>query len=97
LWTAVCLVIGFGAATAAAQSRPDTVEAHRGFRDLAATTDVLITNHTEFDGALAKLAAEEKRKPGEANPYVVGSDTVKRYLTVAEECAKAELVARGVR
>jgi metallo-beta-lactamase class B len=84
----------FSSATPIEQIRAYITSAAR-FRDLAATADVLITNHTEFDGALAKLAAEEKRKPGEANPYVVGSDTVKRYLTVAEECAKAELVARG--
>jgi hypothetical protein len=54
----------------------------------------IITNHTEFDGTLTQLAALEKREPGEVNPYVAGTVTVKRYLTVAEECAKAELAAR---
>jgi len=63
------------------------------FRDIAvgSRADVIITNHTAFDGALTKLASEQSRKPGQPNPYVVGNDTVKRYLTVAEECGKAVL------
>jgi metallo-beta-lactamase class B len=69
------------------------------FRDLAvgAGADVLITNHTAFDSTLAKLDALQKRKPGEPNPYIVGKDTVRRYLTVAEECGKATLLAARAR
>src|SRR5262249_38710001 len=54
------------------------------FRDIAAGSgaDVLITNHTEFDGALEKLDKLKNRKPGDPNPYVVGKETVRRYLTV---------------
>jgi metallo-beta-lactamase class B len=80
--------------------RPNTFwfEAYSGsaqrFRDLAAKAgaDVLISNHTIYDGSEAKLAALAKRKPGDPNPYVVGSDSVRRYLTVADECAKAGLL-----
>jgi metallo-beta-lactamase class B len=66
------------------------------FRDIAARAgaDVIFTNHTEFDGANEKLAKVQARKPGEPNPYVIGADGVRRYLTVAEECAKAELSGR---
>jgi hypothetical protein len=32
------------------------------------------------------------RKPGAPNPYVVGNESVKRYLTMADECAKAGLL-----
>ena len=32
-------------------------------RDLASQADVLISNHTAFDGALPKLEATQKRKP----------------------------------
>ena len=69
------------------------------FRDLAvgAGADVLITNHTAFDSTLAKLDALQKRNPGEPNPYIVGKDTVRRYLTVAEECGKATLLAARAR
>ena len=61
------------------------------FRDVAgaAGADVLLSNHTEFDGSKTKLPAALARKPGAPNPFVVGSDTVKRYLTVANECAQA--------
>jgi metallo-beta-lactamase class B len=57
----------------------------------AAGADVLISNHTIYDGSEAKLAALAKRKPGDPNPWVVGTDSVRRYLTVADECAKAGL------
>jgi metallo-beta-lactamase class B len=63
------------------------------FRDIAAKAgaDVLISNHTIYDGSKMKLAALAQRKPGDPNPYVIGKDSVKRYLTVADECAKAGL------
>ena len=61
------------------------------FGDLAtkAGADVLISNHSEYDGSKAKIPALKLRKPGELNPYVVGKDSVTRYLKVAEECSKA--------
>jgi metallo-beta-lactamase class B len=61
------------------------------FQEIAskAGADVLISNHTIYDGSTTKLPALAKRKPGDVNPYVVGTDSVSRYLTVANECAKA--------
>ena len=61
------------------------------FRDIAvkAHADVVLSNHTEYDGSKTKLPAVQARKPGGKNPYVVGTDAVKRYLTVADECAQA--------
>lgn len=75
------------------------VKSAERFRDLAggAGADVIITNHTVFDGTLSKLEALQKRKPGDPNPYVVGKETVQRYLTVAEECGKAMLAAAQAR
>ena len=69
------------------------------FRDVAegAGADVIITNHTAFDGTLTKLDALQKRKPGDPNPYIVGKDAVRRYLIVAEECGKATLAAAQAR
>jgi hypothetical protein len=32
-----------------------------------------------------------KRKPTDPNPYVIGKEGVLRYMTVADECAKAGL------
>jgi metallo-beta-lactamase class B len=63
------------------------------FRDIVAKTgaDVIISNHTIFDGSKTKLLAVQERKAGNPNPYVIGNDGVQRYLTVADECAKAGL------
>jgi len=56
-----------------------------------AGADVLISNHTIFDGSKTKLPALERRGPGDPNPYVIGRDGVQRYLTVVDECAQAGL------
>jgi metallo-beta-lactamase class B len=54
--------------------------------------DVLLSNHTRYDGSSLKLPALAGRRPGERHPYVVGAESVSRYLTVAAECARAGLV-----
>jgi len=63
------------------------------FSDLAARAgaDVLLSNHTDYDGSKQKLPALAGRQPGAPHPYVVGADSVERYLTVAHECALAAL------
>jgi len=63
------------------------------FRDIAAKAgaDVILSNHTAYDGSKTKLPAVLARKPGEKHPYVVGTDVVRRYLTVANECGQAAL------
>ena len=65
----------------------------RRFRDLAgaAGADVLLSNHTNFDGSKTKIPALRARAAGAPHPYVVGRQAVTRYLTVAEECARAGL------
>jgi len=80
--------------------RPDSfwfnryIESAQRFRALAkaAGADVLLSNHTNFDGSKTKLPAMAARRPGDPHPYVVGADSVSRYLAVAEECAKAGLL-----
>lgn len=71
------------------------VESAERFRDLAsaAGADVLISNHPSFDGSPTKMPALATRGDGDPHPYVVGSDGVGRYLTVAAECARAGLLA----
>jgi metallo-beta-lactamase class B len=65
----------------------------RRFRETVARSgaDVLLSNHTSFDGSKTKLPAVARRKPGDSHPYVIGNQAVQRYLTVAEECALAGL------
>jgi metallo-beta-lactamase class B len=63
------------------------------FKQLAAKAgaDVILSNHTVYDGSKTKLPAVAARKPGEKHPYVVGNDVVRLYLTVANECGQAAL------
>jgi metallo-beta-lactamase class B len=61
------------------------------FRDIAAKAgaDVILSNHTVYDGSKTKLPAVRARQPGQPHPYVVGADVVQRYLTTVGECARA--------
>ncbi|HZP47404.1 MAG TPA: MBL fold metallo-hydrolase [Vicinamibacterales bacterium] len=65
----------------------------RRFKTIAAAAgaDVLVSNHTIFDGSKTKLPAVASRKPGDPNPFVIGVEGVQRYLTVVDECAQAGL------
>jgi metallo-beta-lactamase class B len=65
----------------------------RRFKQIAAAAnaDVILSNHTIFDGSKTKLPALTQRKPGDPHPYVIGKDSVQRYLTVVDECAQAGL------
>jgi len=69
------------------------------FRDAVtkAGADVLIANHPNQDGAKMKLAALANRKPGDPHPFVIGTDSVRRYVTMVGECAKAGLLASAIR
>jgi metallo-beta-lactamase class B len=64
------------------------------FRDIVAKAgaDGVIANHTNFDGTKVKAPALATRTAGAPHPYVTGNAAVQRYLTVAEECAKAALL-----
>ena len=57
-----------------------------------AGADVLIANHPEQDAAKPKLAALARRRAGDPNPYVIGNDSVTRYVTMVGECARASLL-----
>jgi metallo-beta-lactamase class B len=57
-----------------------------------AGADVVISNHSNFDESDAKLAALARRAAGAPHPYVVGNESIQRYLTVVEECAKVGLL-----
>jgi metallo-beta-lactamase class B len=65
------------------------------FKDIVAKAgaDVLFANHTDFDGTKTKIPALAQRKPGSPHPYVIGTDAVQRYVTVANECAQAAIAA----
>jgi metallo-beta-lactamase class B len=63
-----------------------------------AGASVLLSNHSEYDGAYTKARlAGLKREVGEENPFVVGSDGVQRYFTVMTECALASKLRVGAK
>ena len=51
--------------------------------------DVLISNHSGVDEAPAKLARLRESQGG-TDPFVLGTPTVRRALTVMGECAQAQ-------
>ena len=90
LWGGTLFNFGPDAARFAAYA-----ESAARFRELAtaAGADVLLSNHTEYDGTKQKLPALAARATGAPHPYVVGIESIRRYLTVANECAQAALAS----
>jgi metallo-beta-lactamase class B len=60
-----------------------------------AGADVLLSNHTAYDGTTVKLPLLKQRPPGSPHPYVIGQDAVSRYLKVAEACSIAARIAEA--
>jgi metallo-beta-lactamase class B len=64
----------------------------------AAGATVLLSNHSEYDGAYTKARlAGLKREVGEENPFIVGPTGVQRYFTVMTECALASKLRVGAK
>lgn len=61
------------------------------FRNLAAAAgaDIVIANHTNFDGSKTKIPALASRTASQTHPYVIGKEGVLQYLTVVDQCAQA--------
>ena len=57
----------------------------------------VISNHTDYDSSIAKLQALATRKPGEPHPFLTGTESVRRYMTVVEEVGRATLAAATVK
>lgn len=70
------------------------IQSARRFTEIArqAGGDILLSNHTDWDGSKVYLPHLEARVPGSPHPYVVGTAAVERYLKVAEECATSRLL-----
>lgn len=64
------------------------------FRTIAAKAgaDVVLSTHSQLDGSDMKLPLILKRRPGDPNPYVVGTDVVQGYMSVAHECGAAAVL-----
>jgi metallo-beta-lactamase class B len=56
----------------------------------AAGASILMSNHTEFDGAYDKVRiAQLPRAAGEPHPYEIGAAAIARYFTLTADCAEA--------
>ncbi len=64
------------------------------FQEIArqAGADVMMSNHTDWDGSKVYLPLLATRAPGAPNPYVVGPASVHAYLEVARHCATARVL-----
>ena len=56
-----------------------------------AGADIVLSNHTAYDNTPANI--KKLATGGATNPYIVGNAAVLRYITTAEECAKAGYLA----
>ena len=79
--------------------RPDSFwfktysDSARRFKEITtkAGADIILSNHTDFDGTKRKLPTLAQRQPSQPHPLVIGAAGVQRYLTVVDECAQAGL------
>jgi metallo-beta-lactamase class B len=63
------------------------------YRTLLAMLGVegMLSNHSEFDNAVEKIAKLASRKAGEPHPFLTGRDSVRRYMVVVEEVGRAAI------
>jgi metallo-beta-lactamase class B len=57
--------------------------------------EVEIQNHPMYDGFVDKLQRLKQRKPGDANPFVVGREGYRRFLDVMSGCTDVQLARRS--
>ena len=69
------------------------IKSGKRFSDIAqgARADIILSNHTDWDGSKVNLPALAKRAPGSKNPYIVGNAKVLNFLTVAQECGLSRI------
>jgi metallo-beta-lactamase class B len=76
------------------ESLQQYIQSAQRFQQIAkkAGADIILSNHTDWDGSKVYLPQLATRAPGSPHPYVVGAAGVQRYLDVAEQCATARLM-----
>ncbi len=60
-----------------------------------AGASILMSNHSQFDGAFDKVMLAQLRKAGAPHPFEIGTAAVQRYFKVGEECAEAARIEVG--
>src|SRR6266513_2038955 len=90
-----CSAIVLLMCTAAFAQTSAEMDSHFAAADAGAS--VILSNHSEYDGAYTKARlAGVKREVGE-NPFIVGAAGVQRYFTVMTECAQASKLRFGAK
>jgi metallo-beta-lactamase class B len=56
--------------------------------------EVELQNHPIFDGMPDRLAQLKTSKPGDANPFVVGTDRYIKMWNIVSQCIQAEIARR---
>ena len=84
--------VGRNTPAAAVQQYVDSAVRYRALLSKLGVEGI-ISNHTDYDSTIAKLQALAARKPGDRHPFLTGVESVRRYLTVAEEAGRATLAA----
>jgi metallo-beta-lactamase class B len=59
--------------------------------------DVLLANHQTQDQAIWKIEELRLRRPGDRNPYVMGTDAYVRYLQLQQACTEFAMAQQGQR
>ncbi len=68
------------------------IKSAQRFSDLVrGTPDIILANHTDWDGSKVNVPLLANRAAGAANPYIVGNAKVLNFLKVAMECATSRL------
>jgi metallo-beta-lactamase class B len=69
------------------------------FLEIAAEqgVDVELQNHPIFDDTPGRLAALAARGPGDAHPFVIGSNGFQRFWGIVSECMQADIIGKGPR
>lgn len=50
--------------------------------------DTIISNHPFVDGSVRQMKDLAARKPGDANPFVIGTEEAQRYVQILGKCAE---------
>jgi metallo-beta-lactamase class B len=69
--------------------------AHFRAEAVKAGAEAELQNHPLMDDFAGRLAQIQARKPGAANPFIVGRDNYPKFLDVMSECMKAQIARRG--
>ena len=72
-----------------------TAIAHFRAESVKAGVEVEMQNHPLMDDFTGRLAQLQARKPGGANPFIVGRENYPAFLDVMAECMRAQIAKRA--